>query len=1054
MHASPARSRSFSQTQTEAGNIYKIHVENFLCHSNHEITLGPYVNFITGTNGSGKSALLVALSVCLGANAKSTNRGGSLKDLVKTGSSQCFVTVILHNKYGDTFQHDVYGDYIEITRKITINGTSSYTIKKQGRSCVAKKKDVVAINEHFNIQIENPFSIMMQDTSREFMTESTGSTKYQFFLKATRLQDIKSDLEKIRENLNIVRINIKKNQEILPKLRESFLALRAERKRLKMIEESEANLYKLKIKLCWSHVAAEESNIRQVEEKILASKLSCEEETRRLESIQKDLEKIESTYQTTNTDVQNVTDSVDSIKEEKKKVDRRIHELRKEKSQIQDSIHQIQTSLNMLAKRRERYEVNIKDEYQKKLAYYQEQTERIERTLVDKVKTLEIKKEQLSQIETDKLESERNEWSSKLPDIEQKKRSLEEKFRSINSKIQTLNERKNDRNLVFGRNTNQIKELIQSNSNKFSEHKPIGPIGMYLNIKPGWNKAVEMAIQSNTLDNYIVFSDNDLITFKNLLRSKNIQVTFGIATRIYRPDRYSLSLPDTTNDVLPALHAIKFTDQSVESTIFNYLVDECELEDKILVEGKEIAYELMRNSRKKFFAVDKNGVIYSKRNGTEDTRTPAGNKIYKLSENKESVTEYQRSAEQTKQELSQISQEKQKIDQKISEIDRELGSLRNKKRSLQGIINKLESDIEYAKKSTPEKPHEQDAEEINTNIQKFNSEIEELNAKCEEKNMRMEKLLQEEAPLLELSAQKTERLGDFDTKIEELSNKLKKINEASNVVHGRKKKCTDKIEKCTQDLKLLESSIQKLIDKKNQLHEKAVGICPDRPELADDETPVNVDRQITSAERKIEEQKKLNQRDPQVIYSELASSKKKLDRVELCIKDSMVLEESIRVSWHDRAERWKEFLTRSSQTVNTLFNGYLSQRGFSGSIDFKHEERDLDIKVKVNNSNHTSASTKQLSGGERSFSTVAFLIALWHEMDIPFAAMDEFDVFMDDVNRKESVFILIECGLRSKRQFMFISPKSVEYVSFLLSCVDVNEERSDWSMYLRCISAC
>lgn len=39
-------------------------------------------------------------------------------------------------------------------------------------------------------------------------------------------------------------------------------------------------------------------------------------------------------------------------------------------------------------------------------------------------------------------------------------------------------------------------------------------------------------------------------------------------------------------------------------------------------------------------------------------------------------------------------------------------------------------------------------------------------------------------------------------------------------------------------------------------------------------------------------------------------------------------------------------------------------------------------------------STSNLSGGERSFSTVAFLYALWKCMDLPFYFLDEFDVYM------------------------------------------------------------
>lgn len=83
---------------------------------------------------------------------------------------------------------------------------------------------------------------------------------------------------------------------------------------------------------------------------------------------------------------------------------------------------------------------------------------------------------------------------------------------------------------------------------------------------------------------------------------------------------------------------------------------------------------------------------------------------------------------------------------------------------------------------------------------------------------------------------------------------------------------------------------------------------------------------------------------------------------------------------------------------------------------------------KLNNKKQEIRDTKSLSGGERSYSTVALLLALWEAMECPFRALDEFDVFMDSVNRNISIRILIEAAREHKqRQFIFISPHDSKY---------------------------
>jgi structural maintenance of chromosomes protein 6 len=73
----------------ETGVIVKIYCENFMCHRKLSVTLCPNVNFINGQNGSGKSAILAALQICLGARANVTHRGSKLSDLIRQGHSGC-----------------------------------------------------------------------------------------------------------------------------------------------------------------------------------------------------------------------------------------------------------------------------------------------------------------------------------------------------------------------------------------------------------------------------------------------------------------------------------------------------------------------------------------------------------------------------------------------------------------------------------------------------------------------------------------------------------------------------------------------------------------------------------------------------------------------------------------------------------------------------------------------------------------------------------------------------------------------------------------------------
>lgn len=78
-------SRHETNNPAEHGILERVECYNFMCHDHFSVELGPLINFIVGKNGSGKSAILTATTLCLGGKASATNRGQSLKSFIKEG---------------------------------------------------------------------------------------------------------------------------------------------------------------------------------------------------------------------------------------------------------------------------------------------------------------------------------------------------------------------------------------------------------------------------------------------------------------------------------------------------------------------------------------------------------------------------------------------------------------------------------------------------------------------------------------------------------------------------------------------------------------------------------------------------------------------------------------------------------------------------------------------------------------------------------------------------------------------------------------------------------
>nr|CAB3445888.1 unnamed protein product [Digitaria exilis] len=249
------------------GTISRIRLENFMCHSSLHIELGEHVNFITGQNGSGKSAILTALCVAFGCRAKNTQRAASLKDFIKTGCSYAAIVVDISNHGEDAFKPEVYGNVIILERRITESSSSTVLKDQRGRKVAHRKDDLIEIIEHFNIDVENPCVIMSQDKSREFLHSGNDRDKFtlidciiflaipsQFFFKATLLQQVNDMLGSIREKLTSADAIVEELENSIGPVQKDLDEIQRKIKNMEHIEEITQDVGNLKKKLAWAWV--------------------------------------------------------------------------------------------------------------------------------------------------------------------------------------------------------------------------------------------------------------------------------------------------------------------------------------------------------------------------------------------------------------------------------------------------------------------------------------------------------------------------------------------------------------------------------------------------------------------------------------------------------------------------------------------------------------------------------------------------------------------------------------------------------------------------------
>ena len=108
-------------------------------------------------------------------------------------------------RLSDIAFQELYGNSIIVERTIRREGASGYKVKNaQDKTIASSGAEIEAILDHFNIQINNPISVLNQDMTKTFLNSSDDTQKYSFFMKATLLESIRSDYRDIQVHITTI----------------------------------------------------------------------------------------------------------------------------------------------------------------------------------------------------------------------------------------------------------------------------------------------------------------------------------------------------------------------------------------------------------------------------------------------------------------------------------------------------------------------------------------------------------------------------------------------------------------------------------------------------------------------------------------------------------------------------------------------------------------------------------------------------------------------------------------------------------------------------------
>ncbi|KAF7728561.1 Structural maintenance of chromosomes protein 6 [Apophysomyces ossiformis] len=927
----------------EAGTIAEVEAINFMCHRNLKVELGPKINFVTGHNGSGKSAILTAITIALGAKANYTNRGKNLGALIREGASVARVAVRLTNKGPDSFRHDIYGDSIWVERQILKDGTGGYRIRNHARKLVSgKREDLDAICDHMSIQVDNPLTMLTQDGARQFLTSSSPVDKYKLFMRGTQLAKLQEDYDIMQESISTMKTIVDRKRKYLPELKARAREAQLRYKQFLEVQDIDSKIDELNNSLVWAQILRKERTVKELQE-VVAN------EEKVLERMQESMEENQNKAHGCVERIKQIKDQLNNYTHQSEPYRLERQKLARERIEIEMRLKEAERDIRLKNEAIQEKQ-HVHTSYDHKIQSERRRLGLVNRDqLVNEVVDLEARKQQeclrIMSInrDIDELGIQRDQVMSQ---INQKSASLEQASRiseSLRRGLENLHRHAHNSANTYHANMPQALDDISAET-RWRMSRPVGPFGAHVHLeRPEYAELLEKLL-SNLKDAFAVECFDDKARLTGILNRRNMSHT---PILVAKRDLFDYSEGEPDPKYLTVLRAVHFDNEWVKR---QYIISN-NIEQTLLMENREEADRLMLNrphNVKRCYtkALQLVGSMHGMR--THALEPYRG--LPWLTQNVEpAIREKQRQLEEAVNNEEQLATEIQNLNHDLTNLHRLITEKQAQKVNADQAIRQIKDRIQQLQEQL------QVNETIRISVLQaekdtVKDEIALLIGDCRRlvaDKVKIEDALkdvEERFQALQDRYQTTEALGA------ELENDLVRMENERGAIethlHGKDEEFKDQ----KMRISLVKADLQRQTGIYKDWVAKAMAEYPDRVNPAD--TPEEIQRRIEHLE--IQQKEK---------------------------------ERAAGMSVEEAENEAREALTEWNEARTSLSEiDFLIKRGDSGHLRFDHEKERLVIQVATGDQYQDSTRTqdsKSLSGGEKSFSQVSLLLALWQGIASP-----------------------------------------------------------------------